>query len=316
MTITFKAKHKSGFTVDVLEPFTFPAGEAHIKGFDTLNVDDYDYFFADVRGHDPQDLFHLAMWSNGLDSSTKSDGTIPRKYLILPYIPGARADRGVPFGAQVYAQFINSLFLDKVIVLDPHSPVAPGLFENPEKADNKTVVEFPFERIIRKEIQDGSSDQRPRPYVGVIAPDAGAVKRANRAARVMGVPVYAAGKTRDFQTGKLAGFHMNDALPTEGKFLIVDDICDGGGTFIGLAEAIKKDTPNVELDLWVTHGVFSNPSTYRTLLRSFGAIHTTNSYQTEMGRIIAKTVSKPTILVFHDTTPYLYAEVHNQAVTN
>lgn len=306
MTIRFRAKHKSGYLVDVLTPFTFPAGEAHIKAPENFNVKDYKYFIADIRGHNPQDLFHLAMWADFLDGQGPETEDYPTKYVFLPYIPGARADRGLPFGADVYATFFNGLFLDGVFVLDPHSPVAPDRFLNSEMEGGagNNVFEVPFEHIIKKEIQDGASDSKRQPYVGVIAPDKGAHERASRAARVMGVPVYTAGKTRDFETGKLTGFHMEDELPEEGKFLIVDDICDGGGTFLGLAASIEKTNPKVELDLWVTHGVFSQGLV--RLSHKFGTIHTTNSY-TDESKLLKP--APPADLVVHDIIPYLYSEV-------
>lgn len=300
MTIQFRGKHKSGYIVNVLESFTFPAGEAHIKAPENFDVADYQYFLADIRGHNPQDLFHLAMWANFLDGQGPDTEDYPTKYVFLPYIPGARADRGLPFGADVYATFFNGLFLDGIFVLDPHSTIAPDRFLNSEMEGGagNNIFEVPFEDIIKKTIQDGTSDSKPQPYVGVIAPDKGARDRAQRAATVMGVPVYTAGKTRDFETGALTGFHMEDELPQEGKFLIVDDICDGGGTFIGLAEAIRKTNPNVELDLWVTHGVFSKG--FNDITSAFGHIHTTNSYTQPM--------SSGHITV-HDITPYLYSEM-------
>lgn len=292
MSIHFQSKHKSGFTVN--SPFhamTFPAGEAHISVANGYDPADYLYHIADIRGHDPQDLFTLAMWENLLGPEAK-------KILILPYLPGARADRGAPLGSWVYANFLNGLFLDQIITLDPHSTIMPALFNNSEMlgggGNNLTI--FPFERIIRKEIQSSESDERPQPYDGVIAPDKGAVGRAQRAATVMGVPLYKAEKTRDFATGKLSGFHMVDSLPDSGRLLIVDDICDGGGTFMGLAEAIYKASPDVVLDLWVTHGVFSKG--FGNLIHYFSEIHTTDSYYTG---------SEATV---HKLAPYLYGEIN------
>jgi ribose-phosphate pyrophosphokinase len=55
--------------------------------------------------------------------------------------------------------------------------------------------------------------------------------------------------------------------------LIVDDICDGGGTFIGIAKALPKD---VKKYLYVTHGIFSKG--LRELTGHFEHIYTTNSY--------------------------------------
>lgn len=271
MTITFRAKTKAGYTVDSpLQPFFFPDGAAHVKGGDDFDPLPYEYQIADIRGLDHSDLFSLAMWVDVCGSYGQ------KTVVFLPYLPGARADRGLPFGAFVYGDFLSGLFLNQVITLDPHSDVAPSKISNSEDKGSygNNVTVFPFTRIIKREIQDVESDQKAQPYAGVIAPDHGAVERATAAAKVMGVPVYKAEKSRDFETGKLTGFHMVDELPAEGRLLIVDDICDGGGTFLGLADAAKLEPERV--DLWVTHGVFSKG--VNDLLDRFGEVHTTDSY--------------------------------------
>lgn len=271
--ITFRSKTVAGFTVDApFKPIVFPDGAVHIQETEEPRGI-YAYQIAIVQGLSHDDLFMLNMWAElCLDRDEKTA-------VILPYLPGARMDRGAPIGAEVYGRFIlNNIVPDQLITLDPHSPAALDFFTDDEDDDSpihftETTV-YPVERIIKNEIQDGSRDTKADTYVGVIAPDKGAHDRASRAARLMGVPVYQAGKTRDFETGKLSGFHMEDELPAEGKLLVVDDICDGGGTFIGLAEAtgLSKE----RLDLWVTHGIFSKG--FGALTDHFGVIHTTDSY--------------------------------------
>lgn len=290
MTIHFQAKTKQGWTIESpLQPVVFPDGAVHIKGADTETR--YQYQIADVRGLSHDDLFVLAMWSEACEQRGE------KMVLILPYLPGARMDRGVPNGSAVYGSYISTFVApDQIITIDPHSPAALRQFF---PLDGAPTTVFPVERIIRREVQDATSDTRAMPYVGVIAPDKGAHDRAERAARVMGVPVYTGGKTRDFATGKLSGFHMEDELPAEGKLLIVDDICDFGGTFLGLAEATGLDSDR--LDLWVTHGVFSGG--FERLLTKFGQIHTTDSYY-------QNTEETPSSVVVHKLAPYLYPEIH------
>lgn len=279
-----------------LQPFWFPGGEAHIKIDNTKQV--FQYQLADLRGAKPKDLIMLAMWEDAVRQRGE------RAVLLLPYLPGARADRGIPFGAKVYAEFINNLVLDQVITLDPHSPVMPSLLSGNNSEVNvggsgTLLTVFPFQHIIKTEVQNGSRDSGPHPYDGVIAPDKGAHERAGAAAKLMGVPVFQAGKTRDFETGKLTGFQMEDKLPKKGKFLIVDDICDGGGTFNGLADAINIGPDR--LDLWVTHGIFSKG--LEDLKTRFGTIHTTDSWN---GDLVS---NKKDHLVVHPTLPYLTSAI-------
>ena len=80
-------------------------------------------------------------------------------------------------------------------------------------------------------------------------------------------------KVRDFATGKLSTFQCED-LPETGRLLVVDDICDGGGTFMGLAQA--TGLPKERLDLWVSHGVFSRRAAQIT--SAYGCIFTTDSH--------------------------------------
>ena len=56
--------------------------------------------------------------------------------------------------------------------------------------------------------------------------------------------------------------------------LIVDDICDGGRTFIELAKEIRKQT-NLPIYLIVTHGIFS--AGFEQLNEYFAGIFCTNS---------------------------------------
>jgi ribose-phosphate pyrophosphokinase len=94
-----------------------------------------------------------------------------------------------------------------------------------------------------------------------VAPDAGALKKIYDIAQ--GRQVVCAEKTRDPATGKLSGVRVSsdDAATLVGRRVwVVDDICDGGGTFIQLINCIRRNVPSaIELDinLFVTHGIFS-----------------------------------------------------------
>lgn len=282
--ITFRAKTVAGFTVDApFKPIVFPDGAVHIQETEAPRGI-FQYQIANVQGMSHDDLFMLAMWAELVREREE------KAVLILPYLPGARMDRGVPNGAHMYAKYINEIIRpDQIIGLDPHSkdaafwyPPTKMVRDWESKGGGIRVKQqdyykvFPVERIIRNEVQDPSKDYEANDtYQGVIAPDKGAHDRAAAAARVMGnLPVYTGGKTRDFDSGKILGFHMEDELPAEGRFLIVDDICDGGGTFLALAEA--TGLPKERLDLWVTHGIFSKG--FGALTDHFGVIHTTDSY--------------------------------------
>ena len=63
-------------------------------------------------------------------------------------------------------------------------------------------------------------------------------------------------KKRDSETGALSGFAVESGDVRDAVCLVVDDICDGGGTFSGIA-AVLREAGARSVSLAVTHGVFS-----------------------------------------------------------
>ncbi|WP_144760413.1 phosphoribosyltransferase family protein [Curtobacterium sp. 9128] len=254
MAVELSTRDASGtMATPTFSTMRFPAGEAHVK----VANDDADAGglteIATLRGASGDDLLMLGMWADAV----RQRGS--RSVALVPYLPGARQDRGLPFGARVYADVLNGFGIGQVIAFDPHSPVIVELVER------LTVVTS--EQVVRDAVVAGSD------YVGVIAPDKGAVARATAVADASDLPVFRAEKHRNPDTGKLDGFTC-EPLPDAGRLLVVDDICDGGGTFMGLASA--TGLPRERLGLWVSHGVFSGRAP--ALADHFGEIVTTDSY--------------------------------------
>jgi ribose-phosphate pyrophosphokinase len=160
----------------------------------------------------------------------------------------------VLFTASSVAQMINLRGFEQVISVDPHSRIMPGLIYN--------FVEFPLAKVI---------DHLPRSYDGVIAPDKGAKERAKLAARVLNKTVTYADKVRDESTGALSGFEV--IVEPNKHYVVIDDIADGGGTFIGLGNEIVKQ--GATADLYVTHAIFSKGTD--DLKKIYKNIYTTNS---------------------------------------
>jgi ribose-phosphate pyrophosphokinase len=177
--------------------------------------------------------------------------------LALPYLPAARDDRQEAFGAHVYATLIDSLSVQEVHVFDPHSPIMVGTL------NTKVVIHSSAAAIVDSVHNIG----------GILCPDKGAALRAADAAAALGVPVVHCTKVRDFETGRLSGFECPEVDP-EVNWLVVDDICDGGGTFVGVAQA--SGLPKERLQLWVSHAIFSGRA--RQLVDYYSRIVTTNSY--------------------------------------
>lgn len=185
--------------------------------------------------------------------------------LFIPYFPAARQDRvmipGEPLSVKVYADIINAMALASVTVFDPHSEVTPALLNNCITVSNHEFIKQVIAKI-------GAE-------VKLISPDGGALKKIYKVSEFLGgAEVVECSKSRDVKTGKLSGFKAYAEDLAGADCLIVDDICDGGGTFIGLAEALKAKNAG-KLYLAISHGIFSKG--FDELGKYFEQIFTTDS---------------------------------------
>lgn len=80
-------------------------------------------------------------------------------------------------------------------------------------------------------------------------------------------------KHRDQETGKILSHNIPNIDESTKKVLLLDDLCDGGATFIAVNDVLPEYTKS---DLFIFHGVFSNNALSR-LLQKFDNIIVTNS---------------------------------------
>lgn len=165
--------------------------------------------------------------------------------LRCPYLPYARQDRvmqaGEALGLRVMCDLINSLNFDKVEIWDAHSDVALALLNNVKHYYAGTFVQT---------VPIWST------HPILVAPDAGAIKKVSAIAKGFGKQMVRADKLRSVVDGSITGTTVYSDHVGDKDFLIVDDICDGGRTFIELAKVLHPLT-NGKIYLYVTHGIFS-----------------------------------------------------------
>jgi ribose-phosphate pyrophosphokinase len=239
------------------QSFTFSGGEPHIK----INPD-FDRNQKITITHRLNSFNDLGLLCITVDALRRMDVKIID--LFIPYFPAARQDRvmipGEPLSVKVYADIINALQLNKVFVFDAHSEVTPALLNNSIVIPNYTFIREVLNRI-------GEN-------VKLISPDGGALKKIYKVSEFLGgAEVVECSKSRDVKTGRLSGFKVYEDDLQGIDCLIVDDICDGGGTFVGLAEELKNKNAG-KLYLAVSHGIFNKGF---EVLNCFDAIFTTNS---------------------------------------
>ncbi len=248
--------------------------EMYSDGTPMIKIDNFDEVVhkADTMVLRPSSLKNFVTAMFLVDAIGWNGGWV--KNLVMPYAPGARQDRSNPTGdvlftAKSVAEMVNHRQFSRVTLLDPHSPVIAKSITR--------ATEYPLSEVAARMWQG---------YSGIIAPDKGAKDRAETFAAAMGIPITYASKTRDVSTGRLSGFEVS--VEKDKHYLVVDDICDGGGTFIGLGEKIREQ--GAFADLYVTHGIFSKGT--RELKKIYKNISMTDSMEHVDGALTVPVVER------------------------
>lgn len=267
LTKGFNPFNAKDYELIQFESFFFNCGEPHIK----LNMESFDGKRQDVqvsiRIKSMNDLGMLAVATMAL----KQCGLLDKSFLFVPYFPGARQDRvmveGEALTVGVYANWINEFKYDNVEIFDPHSDVTPAVIDNVDVINNHDFV--------LRSIKDMNLNN-----FNIISPDAG----SNKKIKDLVVKIWdktdiheviKCDKTRNVTNGEIVGFDVYDNDLKGMDCVIVDDICDGGGTFLGLAEELKNKNAG-DLYLIVSHGIFSKG--FKELSKHFKSIYTTDSW--------------------------------------
>lgn len=248
-----KVINSDDYAASGIETFFFPGGEPHAR----LPEGEFGDALLVLRARTWNDLglgmvVLDALQANVLASYKAGDrsGRAARVWVFVPYFPGARQDRsdGQTPKTKTILYSMLGVVADKVFTFDIHSG-----------GNHQGRLSCPLHSFSVDELAPQADLPAPA-NAYIISPDSGATERAQRlatAARVSN-PVLQCDKHRDFATGKFTHFTM-PPLPGVGEYLIVDDICDGGGTFNLLAEEFLKDPYGADssLALFVSHGIFS-----------------------------------------------------------
>jgi ribose-phosphate pyrophosphokinase len=227
-------------------------------------------------------------------------------HLYTPWIMGLRSDRlfvegGVRYIKDVLAPILNSLNFESVTCYDAHSYVAENCINNLKIIDNEKFVRRALDTFLGPiKLYSGGINSEESQFI-IIASDAGALHKIYKLAEKIGYKgdIITCSKERDTK-GKLTKtvvpidediVNINFNIKNK-DFIIIDDICDGGGTFINIAKNIKDKGLDNKIYLIVTHGIFSKG--FEELSKYFDGIYCTNSYsniknwQEENGKIFVK----------------------------
>lgn len=170
------------------------------------------------------------------------------KYItaVIPYFGMARQDRKdkprVSIGSKMVANILDKVGADRVITMDLHADQIQGFFDIPVDHLHASSVFVPYIKNLNLA------------NLVFAAPDVGATKRARMYAKYFGVEMVICDKSRkranEIESMTLIG-------DVQGKdVVIIDDLCDTGGTLVNAAKLMKDSGCNT-VRAFCTHPVFS-----------------------------------------------------------
>lgn len=240
---------------------TFPDGEKHV----TVN---------ELNRRIPVSIYCRITCADDLFCLMQVADVVNRQEMIIDnlfigYLMSMRCDRLFdikrPFSLKLIAGIINNIGAKRVNIVEPHSLTSLMLIK--DSVGVLSTAEFFVKELLR-------SKEKNLDAV-VVLPDNGALNRYQIHGRY---PYIVCNKERDAETGKLLSFSVNVG-ETECKdkdLVLLDDLCDGGGTFIGLALKLRELAPK-SLSLLVTHAIQLDG--IRKVAEAYDNVYITNSYK-------------------------------------
>lgn len=221
-----------------INPTIFPDGTSQVWKLDTSA------FYCANNGHliewefeSESEIFHLMQ----LVTLIREQREDPKLYLRMDYVPYARQDKNVDnfstFALKTFADLINTIGFEKIYAFDTHSKKIEELIEN-------VKVRYPVKEIY---LTVGKTNADLLCY-----PDTGAFSKYSK---IVEYPFICGHKDRDQKTGFIKNLTIDGNVKDQ-NVLIIDDICDGGGTFILTAKKLYELGAK-SVNLYVSHGLFT-----------------------------------------------------------
>lgn len=223
----------------------------------------------DIKKHDRDVAFKIELYQRNMDDimivaqivdiirrNTRGAPHIDlmlRSPMYMRYDRVMKSDMTDAFALSQFVKMVSSTGVNHVTLVDPHSEVAVELFQlhmhgNVGVISQDECVQDTLKLHTESYLTFGNYD--------VLSPDAGAAKK------MLGFNAIKCTKARNPNTGSLSDFDitknelMRLELSNKPRILIVDDICENGGTFIGCHNMLREKGITKPMDLYITHGMF------------------------------------------------------------
>lgn len=165
---------------------------------------------------------------------------------VIPYFGYARSDKKdrprVPIVAKLVANLITTAGAQRILTIDLHASQIQGFFD------------IPVDHLYAAPVIVNYFQQNPIENLIVVAPDTGGAERARAYAKRLNAGLALCDKRRE--KANVAEV-MNIVGDVKGKnCLIIDDMCDTGGTICKVAQALYENGAN-EIYACFSHAVLS-----------------------------------------------------------
>jgi ribose-phosphate pyrophosphokinase len=223
---------------------TFVNGEIYVKVLKKVRGDDI-FFIQSFTSAVNDQLMELLIMIDALKRASAG-----RINVVCPYLCYGRQDRKItsrePISAKLVADLITTAGADRVITVDLHADAIQGFYNIP--VDH--LVGYPqfAQYLLKKGYKN----------LVIVAPDVGAVKKANKMANLLRASLAVVDKKRKSQN--LDNYSEVSFLIGEVKgktAVIVDDMIDSGGTITNVANFIKEKGAK-EVIICTTHALLNN----------------------------------------------------------
>jgi ribose-phosphate pyrophosphokinase len=196
-------------------------------------------------------------------------GGAGRVTALVPYFGYARQDvrkhPGEPRSARLAACLLNIAGIDRLVVLELHSPALESAFE-------MQLVQLEADELMVSVIQGWNVTD-----LTIVSPDAGGLKRAQRYATALASSLAVIAKTRLGPDVSVTSEVLGDVRGR--TCVIVDDMASTGGTIASAAQALLH-TGAKEVHASFVHAVMAPGALERICAASVVRIVTTDSVRT------------------------------------
>ncbi|WP_140796009.1 ribose-phosphate diphosphokinase [Myxococcus xanthus] len=192
---------------------------------------------------------------------------------VVPYLGYARQDRrarpGEALGGRLVADLLSQGRFARVLVVDLHSPALEGCFGAP--LEHLTSLPL-LADALREHVTDTSV---------VVAPDLGAVKRAEALARLLNRPWAVIHKVRLSGDEVHASGLMGEVRGR--RPILVDDMVSTGGTLAAAAGTLRDAGCTEDFTVATTHALLVGPAVERLRNLPLTRLVSTDSVEPVLG---------------------------------